>query len=455
MKTLIAMQIAKIIGATIVAGDAEALACAGVSTDTRNLPAGCIFIALRGEKFDANTFALQALAAGATVAIVDYWQSEAPTKGAVLLVKDTLLALQKLADWWRDQISLHVIGLTGSNGKTSTKDFIAAILSQRFLVNATRGNLNNHIGLPLTVLATTPEHQAAVWEMGMNHAGEIAPLVAIARPQIAIITNVGSAHIEFLGSREAIAREKASIAANLTAEEVLILPHDCDFMPLIRSLTAARIITTGGADDHIRAENIRDEEGHACFTLRIGAEQQAEIRLGVAGKHMVANALLAAAAANILNISLEKITAGLHQASLTSGRLRRFVSDQITVFDDTYNANPESIIAGLETLAQQQISASSHRYAVLGRMAELGDHAEAAARQVGQHAAKLGITVVAVGGGAELIAASAGDHAKHYSTREAAAEYLQQTIHPGDAILFKGSRTSAMELVMKQLFPNN
>ena len=449
------MQIAKIIGATLVAGDAEALAHAGVSTDTRHLPAGCIFIALRGEKFDANTFAPQALTAGAAVVIVDHWQSATPANGAVLLVQDTLLALQQLADWWRDQLSLHVIGLTGSNGKTSTKDFTASILSQQFLVNATRGNLNNHIGLPLTVLATTPEHQAAVWEMGMNHAGEIAPLVAIARPHIAIITNVGSAHIEFLGSREAIAREKASVAANLTADEVLLVPHDCDFLPLIRSLTAAQVITTGGSDDHVRAENIRDEDGHACFTLRIGAVQQAEIRLGVAGKHMVANALLATAAATILNIPLEKIITGLHQASLTSGRLRRFVADQITVFDDTYNANPESIIAGLETLAQQQISATSHHYAVLGRMAELGEHAKDAARQVGQHAAKLGITTIAVGDGAELIAASAGGSAKHFSTRDAAAEYLQQTMQPGDAVLFKGSRTSAMELVMKKLFPNN
>ncbi len=455
MKTLTAMQIAKIIGATLVAGDAEALACAGVSTDTRNLPAGCIFIALRGENFDANTFAPQALTSGAAVVVVDHWSSTAPTTGAVLLVKDTLRALQQLAAWWRDQLSLHVIGLTGSNGKTSTKDFTASILSQQFLVNATRGNLNNHIGLPLTVLATTPEHQAAVWEMGMNHAGEIAPLVAIARPQIAIITNVGSAHIEFLGSREAIAREKASIAANLTTEDILILPHDCDFLPLIRSLTAARIITTGGADDHVRAENIRDEDGHACFTLMIGADQRADIRLGVAGKHMVANALLAVAAADALTIPLAKIVAGLHQASLTSGRLRRFVTNQITVFDDTYNANPESIIAGLETLAQQPIAENSHHYAVLGRMAELGEHAEAAARRVGQHAAKLGITTIAVGDGAELIASSAGDRAKHFPTREAAADYLQQVIHPGDAVLFKGSRTSAMELVMKQLFPNN
>jgi UDP-N-acetylmuramoyl-tripeptide--D-alanyl-D-alanine ligase len=289
----------------------------------------------------------------------------------------------------------------------------------------------------------------------MNHAGEIAPLVAIARPQIAIITNVGSAHIEFLGSREAIAREKASIAANLTAEELLILPHNCDFLPLIRSLTAARIITTGGADDHVRAENIRDEDGHACFTLMIGADLHADIRLGVAGKHMVANALLAVAAADALTIPLDKIVAGLHQASLTSGRLRRFVTNQITVFDDTYNANPESIIAGLETLAQQPIAENSLHYAVLGRMAELGEHAEAAARRVGQHAAKLGITTIAVGDGAELIASSAGDRAKHFPTREAAADYLQQVIHPGDAVLFKGSRTSAMELVMKQLFPNN
>lgn len=236
MKTLTAAQLAQILGATILAGDAEALAHAGVCTDTRRLVPGCVFFALRGENFDANAFAPQALAQGAAVVIVSEWNGEAK-QGAVILVPDTLLALQKLASWWREQLRIHVVALTGSNGKTSTKDFIASVLSQKFPTCATRGNLNNHIGLPLTVLETTLEHAAAVYEMGMNHPGEIAPLAAIGKPGIAIITNIGTSHIEFMGSREGIAREKAAIAANLTAEQTLIIPHNCDFLDLIRTLT--------------------------------------------------------------------------------------------------------------------------------------------------------------------------------------------------------------------------
>lgn len=452
MKTLTAAQLAQILGATVLAGDAEALAHAGVCTDTRKLVPGCVFFALRGENFDANAFAPQALAQGAAVVIVSEWNGEAK-QGAVILVPDTLLALQKLASWWREQLRIHVVALTGSNGKTSTKDFTASVLSQKFPTCATRGNLNNHIGLPLTVLETTLEHAAAVYEMGMNHPGEIAPLAAIGKPGIAIITNIGTSHIEFMGSREGIAREKAAIAANLTAEQTLIIPHNCDFLDLIRTLTKARIFTTGGATDVVRAENIREDDGCACFDLLISGQAAVAVRLPVAGHHMVANALLAAAAGHLLGIPSEKIAIGLSQATLTSGRLRRFVSQDVTVFDDTYNANPESMIAGLETLAQFSVSPTNQRYAVLGRMAELGDHAAEGAQRVGEKAASLNLQLITAGDGAEAIHAHAGPHARHFATREEAAAYLQSIITPGDAVLFKGSRTSAMELVMKLVFP--
>lgn len=455
MKTLTAAQLASIIGAHVVCGDPEALAYAGVCTDTRKLVDGCIFIALRGENFDANAFAEQALSAGAAVAVVSDWHGTNAGRGAVLVVSDTLSALQALAAWWRDQLRIPVVGLTGSNGKTSTKDFTKAVLAQKFSVYATRGNLNNHIGLPLTVLETTTEHGAAVYEMGMNHPGEIAPLVAIAKPQIAIITNVGSAHIEFMGSREAIAREKAAIAANLTEHDTLIVPHDCDFLDLIRSLTRAQVVTTGGAGDAVRAEALRETDGCAEFTLVIASQGEATVTLSVAGKHMVANALLAAAVGVRLQIPLEKIAIGLTEAVLTSGRLRRFVQRDITVFDDTYNANPESLIAGLETLASVAMSAQGKRYAVLGRMAELGNHAEEACRRVGERAAALGLLTIAVGDGADAISRYAGPSALHFATREQAAAYLQTTLTAGDAVLFKGSRTSAMELVMKQVFPSS
>ncbi len=452
MKALTAQLLTALLGATLVAGDAAAMVHAGVCTDTRKLVPGCVFFALKGENFDANSFAAQALQQGAAVVVVSKWDGADTRNGAVLVVEDPLLSLQQLASWWRTQLDLHVIGLTGSNGKTSTKDFTAAVLSQKFSTKATRGNLNNHIGLPLTVLETTLQHQAAVYEMGMNHPGEIAPLAAIARPQIAIITNIGSSHIEFMGSREGIAREKAAIAHNLTEEETLIVPHDCDFLPLIRSLTQAQVMTTGGENDAVKASTIREENGGMKFLLEIG-QHSASVDLPVSGRHMVANALLAAAAGHLCGLSADEIARGLSEATLSSGRLRRFVSRGITVFDDTYNANPESMIAGLETLARE--STNGKRYAVLGRMGELGAHAAEGGQRVGECAARLPVITITVGDEADLISRHAGPQALHFADREKAAVYLNEHLQAGDVVLFKGSRTAAMEQVMKQIFPND
>ncbi|TAE91556.1 MAG: UDP-N-acetylmuramoyl-tripeptide--D-alanyl-D-alanine ligase [Verrucomicrobia bacterium] len=456
MKPISARELAPILGATLVAGDADACVSNGVGTDTRKLPTGCAFFALKGENFDGNAYAPHALEQGAAVAVVSAWPSDAVVAAghAVLLVPDALTALQQLAHWWRSQLSLHVVGLTGSNGKTSTKDFTAAVLRQKLTTHATRGNLNNHIGLPLTVLETTPDHQAAVYEMGMNHAGEIAPLAAIARPQIAIITNIGSSHIEFLGSRENIAREKASIAAALNTEETLILPHDCDFMELITSLTRARIMTTGGPHDLVRASQLTEQAGGTKFLLEIDTES-AWVDLPVPGRHMVANALLAAAAGHLCGLDVAAIARGLEQASLTSGRLRRFERKGMVVIDDTYNANPESMIAALQTLAREPIADGARRFAVLGRMGELGEHAAEGGRRVGCCAQELALELVTVGDEADLISRHAGETARHYATQEQTVEALQRELRAGDVVLFKGSRSAKMEQVMNQIFPND
>lgn len=455
MKPILAHELAEIIGAAMVTGDAHACVDAGVCTDTRRLTPGCVFFALKGENFDGNAYAFGALEQGASVAVVSDWPlatASCPAAAAVLLVPDTLVALQQLAHWWRSQLSLHVIGLTGSNGKTSTKDFTAAVLREKYSTHATRGNLNNHIGLPLTVLETRADHQAAVYEMGMNHAGEIAPLAAIARPQIAIITNIGSSHIEFLGSRENIAREKASIAAKLTADDVLILPHDCDFMELIVSLTQARIFTTGGAQDAVKASQLSEQTGGTKFLLEIG-EQQAWVNLPVPGRHMVANALLAAAAGHLCGLSAEEIARGLEQASLTSGRLRRFTSKGMVVIDDTYNANPESMMAALQTLASEPVADGARRFAVLGRMGELGEHAAEGGRRVGACAAQLPLELITVGEEADLISSHGGEKARHFATQEQAVAALSSELRSGDVVLFKGSRSARMEQVMHQIFP--
>ncbi len=454
MKPLSAQQIATILGVPLAAGSPDALASGGVSTDTRTLPQGCVFFALRGENFDGDLFAAKALADGATVAIVHKWQGDVPAGTAVIEVANTLYALQKLACWWRKQLNIPVIGITGSNGKTSTKDFTAAVLSQRFNVSATRGNLNNHIGVPLTVLATTEEHTVAVWEMGMNHSGEIAPLCEIARPKYGIITNIGTAHIEFLGTRDAIAEEKGMLGRALPADGILFLPAICDYYEYFRKRTKAAMIVVGNGRGLVRAEDLRFEADGTLFTLVIEGAEKAEVSLPVAGRHMVTNALLAAAVGWKLGMSPAEIATGLSNATLTGGRLRRFDHGGTIVIDDTYNANPESMAAAIETLADTPVSNGARRFIVLGRMGELGLHAPAAHLRTGELAAQRKLNVIAVGEGAEGIAEGAHD-APYFLDLDQAAQWLTREVKPGDVVLFKGSRAATIERVMHAAFPRN
>jgi len=452
MTPLTASRIAEILGTSVVAGDPAVLVAGGVSTDTRTLPEHSAFFALRGENFDGDAFAANALTAGAALVVVHSWHGPAPASGAVIVVPDTLLALQCLAAWWRRQLELPVVAITGSNGKTSTKDFTFAVLSRRFHVSATLGNLNNHIGLPLTVLATTPQHTAAVWEMGMNHAGEIAPLCEIARPKLGIITNIGTAHIEFLGSREAIAEEKGALARALPPDGTLFLPATCDFYGYLRQRTRAHLVPVGNGRGVVRAENLRPEGQGTRFQLVIDEGEPAEVLLPVAGRHMVANALLAAGVGWKLGIPTAEIAAGLTESTLTSGRLRHIDHHGILLIDDTYNANPESMAAAIETLAETPVADGGRRIIILGRMGELGPHAPAAHLRVGALAAARRLTVVAVGEGSEGIAQGAGN-AAHFPALTEAAAWLAAEARPGDAILFKGSRTAAVERVLQSAFP--
>jgi UDP-N-acetylmuramoyl-tripeptide--D-alanyl-D-alanine ligase len=454
MKPMTAQQIAEILGAPVAAGNPGALADCGVSTDTRTLPAGAVFFALRGENFDGDAFAKAAIEKGAAVVVVHTWIGEAPANAAVIVVSDTLLALQKLAHWWRRQLDIPVVAITGSNGKTSTKDFTTAVLARKFNVSSTRGNLNNHIGVPLTVLATTSDHTAAVWEMGMNHSGEIAPLCEIARPKIGIITNIGTAHIEFLGSRDAIAEEKGMLARALPADGILFIPATCEYHEYLRQRTKAHLIPVGNGRGLVRAEDLRFEAGRTVFNLVIEGEGTAEVTLPVPGKHMVTNALLAAGAAWKLGVPVAEIAAGLSSASLTGGRLNSYHYKGVTVIDDTYNANPESMAAAIDTLADMPVINGARRIMVMGRMGELGAHAPAAHLKAGELATQRELKVLAVGEGAEGIASGAGD-APHFTDPAAAAAWLAREVKPGDVVLFKGSRAAAVEKFMNAAFPRN
>lgn len=454
MKPISVQQLADILGVPIAAGRGDAMVANGVSTDTRTLPQGAAFFALSGENFNGDIFAPKALAAGAVVAIVRAWSGEVPANTAVIVVPDTLRALQRLACWWRKQLDIPVVAITGSNGKTSTKDFTAAVLSRRFNVSATHGNLNNHIGVPLTVLATTEAHTAAVWEMGMNHPGEIAPLCEIARPKYGIITNIGTAHIEFLKTREAIAEEKGMLARALPAEGILFIPANCDFRDYLRQRTRAMTIAVGNGRGLVRAENLRFKADGTSFNLVIEGEEPVKVTLCVSGRHMVSNALLAAGAGWKLGIPPDEIAAGLSNAMLTGGRLGCYEYQGTTVIDDTYNANPESMAAAIETLADTPVSDGSRRIIVLGRMGELGVHAPAAHLRTGALAAEHHLTVIAVGEGSEGIAEGA-KNAPHFPDLDQAAKWLTREVKPGDVVLFKGSRTATVERVMHAAFPRN
>ena len=458
MKPISINEIVTATGGELI-GKSNDLVVTVVSTDTRNLGEGSLFVALCGDNFDGHAFAAKAVGNGAECLLLDTLPEDVKDLGVpVILVKNSLYGLQRLAKWYRSKLGIKVVGLTGSNGKTSTKDFTAAILRKAFKVNATEGNLNNHIGLPLSVLSTEEDDEVCVLEMGMNNAGEIAPLCDIAAPDIGIITNVGTAHIENLGSREGIAEEKSALARALPAEGTLVVNAGCDFADYFMERSVSRVLVTGNGRGAIRAENLKIKSSGSSFDLCIDGQDSVPVELGVCGKHMVDNALLAAGAAVVLGMKAASIAAGLNEAVLTSGRLRQFESSGVTIIDDTYNANPDSVIAAIETLTDLPVAAEGRRIVVLGVMAELGIHADPEHKRIGEFAANLGLKVVSVGEQAVKInegARGLSDTALHFNDTDKAAQWLKEFCKNGDTVLFKGSRMARMENVMNEAFTSN
>ncbi len=448
-------------GGELLSGEDNLLMEAGVSTDTRNLTPGALFFALTGENFDAHDFLNEAVSAGAGGVVVDRFPDESLDFGDCALIKvdDTLIALQKLARWYRGELDVVVVGITGSNGKTTTKDLTASVIGQRYQVHATSGNLNNHIGLPLTVLEADDDDDVLVLEMGMNHPGEIAPLCEIAQPQIGIITNIGHAHIEFMGSREAIAEEKGALARALPEVGTLLMTAGCDFADYFSSRSPARSVSVGNGRGVIRAEALHSTKTGSEFELVIDEEKSSQVQLGVPGRHMVNNALLAAGAGWVLGLSPDELSSGLELVRLTSGRLRCFDYEGVTVFDDTYNANPDSMKAAIGVVAELPIDNGCARTVVLGMMGELGRFSEEMHYQVGVQAAQQNLGVVSVGAEAAAIAEGAkslgASLVEHFDQYQDAVEWLQETIKIGDVVLFKGSRKAAVERVMNGVFPQN
>jgi len=435
-------------GGVLLCGNG-AVAVTDVCKDTRTLKPGDLYWVLSGENFDGHQFVPAAAAAGAAGAVVAREVEGLPEDFPIIRVDDTQAALTRLARWYRDKLGARVVCLTGSNGKTSTKDFMASVAGTRFAVNKTEGNLNNHIGLPLTILSAKTADEVCVWEIGMNHAGEIEPLARLARPDIGIITNIGVAHIEFLGSREAIAQEKGMLGEVLSADNVLVLPEWDEFTSSLAARTKARVVLAG-SENASHAEKVRPSTHGLDFELVRGGEKVAA-HLPVAGDHMVRNALLAVSAGLELGLSLRECASGLAATKLSARRLACLDVRGVTVLDDSYNANPDSMEAALHAL--RSLPGGGRRFAVLGRMGELGNYAEEGYRRVGRTAASTMNVLIAVGAETGPMA----EEARQNSAVEVhlvgdtgdAAKLLRELARPGDAVVLKGSRAARMERVLE------
>ena len=431
----------------------------GVSTDTRTLTAGNLFVALKGPRFDGHGYLLQAFEKGAVAALVsEPLKSEPwPPDRIVIRVKDTLTALGDLAALWRGKFSVTMIGISGSNGKTTTKEMLAGILGREGPTLKNTGNLNNAIGLPLSLFSLNGNHRFAVMEMGMNHLGEIARLCQIARPSVGLLTNIGPAHLEGLGSLSMISKAKGELFEALDVNHWAAINYDD---PRIRDLARscrARKITFGlDPKAEVRAEQIVLTPQGGRFRILFQGEK-AEVALPIPGEHNISNALGAAAAAFALGLSLEKIRPGLEGFTLPEHRLQVKKGPKgIQLIDDSYNANPASLKAALNTF--QSLREGKRGGLVLGDMLELGAQASEAHREIGRIIGEMGVNYLLTLGPLSqdlLSEALKGGRPPHKAfgaeSHEEIINELLNLIREGDVILIKGSHGMDMETVVRAL----
>lgn len=425
-----------------------------VGTDSRALIPGQLFVALRGEKFDGHAYARQTLQQGASAVMVSSPQPEA---SPALQVEDTRLALGELAAHWRGKFAIPLAAITGSNGKTTVKEMLASILraeaGDEDAVLATQGNLNNDIGLPLTLLKLRGQHRYAVAEMGMNHLGEISYLTRIGRPTVALINNAGTAHIEHLGSVETIARAKGEIFEGLAADGVAVINTDDPFEPLWRMLSGPRQVITFGLEHtaDVSADYMLEADG-SLLDMKT-PQGNLRLRLPVAGVHNVRNALAASAAALAMGAGLQSIDQGLAGFGGVKGRLQQKAGlHGARIIDDTYNANPTSMKAAIDVLASQP----GEKLLVLGDMGELGMQAQQLHAEIGTYARLAGLDgLYTLGELGREMASAYGSEARHYDTPEALAADLEQRMTAGTVLLVKGSRFMRMERVVALITAGN
>ena len=438
----------------LVAGDLG-IPVTGVSIDSRALGVGEAFFAIRGHRLDGHGFLADAAARGAACLVVHALPDDVPANVPLVLVEETTQALGRLAAWHRGRFSIPVVAVTGSNGKTTTKELAAGVMATRWNVLKPERSFNNQWGLPLTLLQLGPEHQAAMLEIGTNAPGEIAALSALAQPTVGIVTTVAAVHTEFLGSLDGVREEKAALVRALPADGVAVLNADDPRVAGMAHDTRARVVTYGRAGSaHVRAvgEPVDDEQG-LRFTLETGGERH-EVALGLAGRHNVVNALAAAAAGVALGIPPADIARGLAGVRPVAGRCVWRQAGAVSILDDTYNASPVSVRAALDTL-------SAHRrgrriIVVLGDMLELGPMTDEAHREVGRAVAALPADeLVGLGRAAQLAVEAAKEaglaEARHLTTFEDTVAHLLKRLTAGDVVLVKGSRGMRMERVVDAL----
>ena len=446
MKWLLS-QVAAAVGGRLLGAD---VALDGVSTDTRAIAAGQLFIALRGDNFDAHDFLAPAVTSGASALLVAD-EGKLPAGVPAVVVDDTRLALGRLGAAWRAGFSLPVIAVTGSNGKTTTKEMIAAILKAQFgaAVLATRGNLNNDIGLPLTLLGLSERHHAAVIEMGMNHPGEIAYLAPLGAPTVALVTNAQRAHLEGMGDMDEVAREKGSIFAGLQANGIAVVNADDCYAETWRAMAAPHSVRTFAIDHAADVHGTVRQHGLETQLELSAPEGQASLRLRIPGRHNARNAVAAAAACLAAGIPLAAVVAGLEGFSGVKGRLQRRAGRHgADILDDTYNANPDSVRAGIDVLA----STIGRKLLVLGDMGEIGEASGQYHDEIGGYAKSQGIDrLYALGDAAQQAVRNFGEGARHYCNLEKLVAAVDKELGPETTVLVKGSRFMKMERVVAAL----
>jgi UDP-N-acetylmuramoyl-tripeptide--D-alanyl-D-alanine ligase len=445
-------DVARAVEGLFLGQDAEVTS---VAIDSRDVAAGGLFVALPGERTDGGRFVPEAFANGAAGALV---RDGLDVDGPAVSVRSTGEALMMLARDERSRMDANVIAVTGANGKTSTKDMAGTVLATRFRTHASRESLNNEVGLPLTLLGAPPDTQVVVAEMGARHVGDVAILCGIARPDIAIVTNVGVAHLEVFGSWDRIVEASAEPVEALGPDGVAILNADDAIVAGYGSRTSARVVTFGRTSEaDVRAVDVSLEaDGRASFVLA-SASERVPVTLAVPGEHMVSNALAAAATGVTLGVSLEASAVALSQAVVSRWRMETFTTPEgVRIVNDAYNANPESMAAALR--AARWMAGEGRLIAVLGTMAELGPIAGREHERIGELAARIRVDrLIAVGASARQIA-DAGlregvepDNVACYEDPDQVIDDVRRSARPGDLVLFKGSRVAGLERMAEAL----